>query len=391
MNAWREFYVIFRLNLATFPTRIKGALGIVLGIACVVCVLLSLLSLWEGIQLAYLGMGDPNYAIVLSSDAVNEYRSSISREWVPLIAGAPGIRHAGDGTPLVDAEVYSPVSLLKKADGDLDMGYTNMRGVGPHALAMLPKMRLTAGRTLRAGTDEMMVGATAQRKFPGLLRPGNQIMLLGHQWSIVGVFATGNFNDGNLVVDADRLQSVLRKPQFSSVVVRLDSPRSIERLKAGVQRTDRLPVTVQSLSDYSRQLLATIPTHLLIVDYCFSALIALGVWSGMIHVMDAAISARARETAVLRAIGFGGRPVTAAIVAEAMILAGIGAIVGTAVDWLWLDGYAYDGAWGVFRAAVTPRVFLIGLGWALAIALMGALMPSIRAARASIIEALAAW
>jgi putative ABC transport system permease protein len=104
--------------------------------------------------------------------------------------------------------------------------------------------------------------------------------------------------------------------------------------------------------------------------------------------MEAALSSRAEEIAILRAIGFAGPPIAVAFIAETMVLAGLGAILGTIIDWLWMDGWVYNGAWGVFRIAVTARLLLLGMLWALGIALFGATLPSVRAATIPIRDAL---
>jgi len=44
--------------------------------------------------------------------------------------------------------------------------------------------------------------------------------------------------------------------------------------------------------------------------------------------------------------------------------------------------------YGVFRAAVTPHLLMVGIGWALTIACLGAALPVRRVAHLTVIEAL---
>ena len=74
-----------------------------------------------------------------------------------------------------------------------------------------------------------------------------------------------------------------------------------------------------------------------------------------------------------------------------MLLASIGATIGTAIDWLWLDGHAYDFAYGVFRVTVDLHLLMMAIGFSLAIAFIGALSPAIRASRVTVVEALRAY
>jgi hypothetical protein len=43
------------------------------------------------------------------------------------------------------------------------------------------------------------------------------------------------------------------------------------------------------------------------------------------------------------------------------------------------DGYAFNSAYGVFRILFTHRLLFIAIVWALAISLLGAVSPSVRA------------
>ena len=106
--------------------------------------------------------------------------------------------------------------------------------------------------------------------------------------------------------------------------------------------------------------------------------------------MYSAVAARENEIAVLRALGFGGAAVAASVVLEAMLLAFLGASLGAAIIAHFWSGFAFNGAWGVFRIQFTPMLYGIGLGWALTIALIGALPPAMAAARITVTEGLRA-
>jgi putative ABC transport system permease protein len=87
-------------------------------------------------------------------------------------------------------------------------------------------------------------------------------------------------------------------------------------------------------------------------------------------------------------LGFGGFAVAVSVVLEAMLLASVGALIGIAIIAHWWAGFTYNGAYGVFRITLTPGISLIVVGWSLAIALMGALSPAIKAARVTVVEGL---
>ncbi|HZZ89451.1 MAG TPA: ABC transporter permease, partial [Caulobacteraceae bacterium] len=104
----------------------------------------------------------------------------------------------------------------------------------------------------------------------------------------------------------------------------------------------------------------------------------------------AAVDARSREIATLRAIGFGGGAVLASVLIEALALAVPGALIGLGIAALAFNGQSVATGGLVFKSALTPALALIGVAAALAIGFIGGLFPGARAAAAPIAEALRA-
>jgi putative ABC transport system permease protein len=386
MNYLMQLRAMLRMNIRTFSARYKPALVIVFGVVAVVVVLLLALSSVEGIRLGYRGAGDLNQAMFLGAPAYYEGLSSIPAAWIPLIREAPGIETSSDGAPLVDAQIYRSVPLAKN-NGEI--GYTNVRGIGRYGTQLIPHFKLLSGRTPRPGSNEMSVGLAAQQKFAHL-KIGDSIGLLKHDWVVVGTFSTGAFTEGDLLVSVETLRKDEPTHDYSSVYARLKQQKSLTQLQAELVGRNGLSVTIQTSAAYWAARYDNLHLQALIIDYFVSGLIALGVMVGTMHVMEAAMNSRAEEMAILRAIGFAGTPIAVAFIIEAVVLACLGAALGTAIDWLWLDGYAVNGAYGVFRILVTPRLLFIGIVWALGISLLGAVLPSVRAVTIPVRDALGA-
>src|SRR5262249_6143173 len=80
--------------------------------------------------------------------------------------------------------------------------------------------------------------------------------------------------------------------------------------------------------------------------------------------------ARTREIATLRVLGFGSMSVAISVLLEAVLLALVGAALGTLAAWLAFDGrVVYSGT--VFRFDVSVMLVALGLAWGVAIALLG--------------------
>jgi putative ABC transport system permease protein len=384
MNELRQIIAVTALGLRSLHTRFKPSLVVVVGLGCVVGVLLSTLSLVESVQHALLTQSDPGLAIVLSAGARMEQDSSLPRAWVDTIKDAPGIRKAADGAAAADAEItVRSVPLIRKYNRQRQSNLF-VTGMGPQGMAVRPGMKFVSGRMFETGKRELIVGITASQNYAGL-ELGDKIEFPDGNWLVVGIFSTGTLFDSNLVGDAQMVKPAFRHSNFSSMTVRLASLSSFDAFKNALTGNPSLAVTVERQSDYARRLAQTLPRAILVFAYLLGILIGLGALSATFHTMYGTVDSRAGEIAVLRAIGFGGLAVAASVVLEAMLLASVGAAIGTLAVWLWLDGYVYG---GVMPISVTPQLFLVALGWALAIAFIGALSPAMRAARVTVVEAL---
>src|SRR5581483_5853658 len=90
------------------------------------------------------------------------------------------------------------------------------------------------------------------------------------------------------------------------------------------------------------------------VAYAVAAVMAIGAMFGALNTMYAAVGARTREIATLRALGFGSISVVISVIAEALLLALIGALIGAAIAWVWFDGNQKAFGDLVFNLSVSP-------------------------------------
>jgi putative ABC transport system permease protein len=110
--------------------------------------------------------------------------------------------------------------------------------------------------------------------------------------------------------------------------------------------------------------------------------------------MYTAVASRSREIATLRAIGFNTLSVIVSVLAESVVLGGIGGIIGAIVSYAAFNGFQTSTmnfqtfSQVAFAFRVTPTLFITGLAYALGIGLIGGLLPAIRAARLPISKAL---
>ena len=383
MASLKQFFGILRLSVRSFPARFKSSLVIIIGVAIVTAVPLSLLAVGESLKSNYLRAGAPDRAIVLWQGAWMQSTSHISAFWTDTILHAPGIR-TWHGQPLADLEISAGFHPLKRAKSE--KGYAIMRGIGSLGFVLRPELKLLSGHLPRPGSLDVIVGLQAQRKFTGF-DIGRQIEVKGRRWPVVGVFETGHTLDGDVIADAGAVKAVLQRKSYDVVLVGLSAADTLDELQNALRS---LPVTVMRETDYYTRLWSQVPNTAYYVAIALLVIMGMGALSGTVHTVYAATSVRASEIVVLRAIGFNGVLVAASVVVEAVALACIGALIGAGIDWLWLTGYPYNGGWegGVFPIYVTPPIVALALGWAIVIGVWGAMMPSLKVARGTVVDAM---
>lgn len=380
------------MSLATIPQRLGSALVIVGGIAGVVGVLIALLAIGEGFQSVLAKAGRLDDAIVLRKGASAELNSGLSRENVVLIAQAPGILRDSTGNPIASAEVVVVANLPKRSSGtDANV---EIRGVGPRVWDLRSAARITEGRRFQHGKRELVVGKGAQTEFAGL-EVGRTVRLGLQDWTVVGVFASGDAHESELWSDPEVLQGAYNRESFQSVTVKLTDADAFDRLKAALSSDPRLTVDVQRTRDYYATQSEDLTRLIRILGVAIAAIMGVGAVFGALNTMYAAVSTRSREIATLRALGFSATPVVISVMLEAALLALVGGVIGACIAWFLFDNYTASTLGAnfsqvVFAFKVSPRLILNGLLWALGIGLLGGLFPAVHAARQPVTSALRA-
>ncbi len=381
------------MNLKGIPQRFGASLVIVIGIAGVVGVLTAILSMGAGFRAALGKAGYEDRAIVMRNGATSELSSGVNREQADIIAGAPGIRRNAGGRPIVSAELLVIADLPKVGSGTL--ANAAVRGVPAGAFELRPEIKVKQGRLFSFGTQEVIVGKQAATQFAGL-ELGSKISVRDSQWTVVGIFeAEGSVNESELWADAEVVQSAYRRNGFQSVSIALEDKFALPRLKDALASDPRLQVKVSTMKQYFATQSEAMEKLINVLGYSVGIIMTVGAIFGALNTMYAAISARGREIATLRAIGFGAVPVMASVLFEAQLLALMGGFMGAAVAYLMFNGYtgATLGAnfsQVAFDFRVTPWLMGQGMILALMIGLVGGVFPAWRSSRLAVATALRA-
>lgn len=390
MNWLQQIIEITWMGLTTIPQRLGSALVIVVGIAGVVGVFTALFAMSEGFQTVLAKAGHSDEAIVLRKGAMSELNSGLSREDVTLIAQGPGVLKNTTDKPIASAEVVVVANLPKKST--LTDANVEVRGVGPQVWELRPDARLIEGRAFELGKRELVAGKGAHSEFAGL-NVGTTLRLGQQEWTVVGIFSSGDAHESELWGDAEVVQGAYNRDGYQSVTLKLINADSFDALKAALSTEPRLTVDVERTRDYYATQSEDLTRLIRILGVAIAVIMAIGAVFGALNTMYTAVSTRAREIATLRAIGFSATPVVISLMLEAALLALLGGVIGAGLAWLIFDKYTVSTLGAnfsqvVFAFKVSPSLIADGLLWALIIGLVGGLIPAVSAARLPITTAL---
>jgi putative ABC transport system permease protein len=394
MSTLTEIAAVSLMNIRSLPQRIGPSSVVIIGIAGVVAVLISVLAMSTGLVRTLENTGPDNRAIVVSTGANVELFSVLTSEETLAIADSPGIQKGSDGRALASPETLMIVNLFKR-DGS-EAG-APLRGITQQGFAVHPEIEMTSGRVFRPGVAELIVGKSAQRLYRGL-NIGAQVKLRGTAWTVVGIFQTGgSSHESELMADSQTLNSAYQRGNVSqSVLVVVDPHAGFNTLKDSITTNPQLQVDVATERDFGTQESDQISSILSIVAYVVGGIMAVGAIFAALNTMYSTVSARSREIATLRAIGFGPVSVIVSVFVEALLLALVGGACGALIAWLLFNGHSVDtlgsgtGGQLAFDLAVTPGLIALGIVWACVIGVIGGLFPAIRAARLPVATALRA-
>jgi len=392
VNWLSQVSAVSKFGLLSIPQRRGSVAAAVFGIAGVVGVLVGVLSMGAGFRKALIASGSPDAAIVLRSGADSEMVSGFLRESTRFIADAPGVARSDDG-PLASAELFVIINLPKRSTGtDANVP---MRGVERAALKVRDKLKLQQGRMFEWGQNEVIVGVGAANEFAGL-ELGGKLRVGRREWPIVGIFSAGGSTaESEIWTDATALQGAYnRGDTFQSVYVKLVSPGAFPEFKDSLTTDPRLSVKVLRQLDYYAEQSTAVNRLINTLGYLIAALMAIGAVFGALNTMYSSVSARTREIATLRALGFGSGAVVVSVMIESLALALIGGVVGAVMAYVTFNGLRTSTMnWNsfsqvTFAFAVTPDLLVQGIVWAVIIGLIGGLFPALRGARLPIAAAL---
>jgi putative ABC transport system permease protein len=387
-----QIIAVTGVNLRSVRQRLGSSTVAIIGIAGVVVVFLGVLSIAEGFRAAMAGVGDPQTVIVMRAGSDTEMTSGLSGDTARLIMDTPGIARNQRGA-IASPELFVIVGHPTRKDpSDANVP---LRGVSSGALEVRPEIKIIEGRMFTEGTNEIVVGRAASLQFANLT-VGSETKWGQNRWKVVGIFdANGSAAESEIWCDARVLQPAYQRGNsYQSVYARLETPDGFQAFKDALTSNPQLAVTAIREPDYFAAQSDVLNSIITTIGYLIAGLMGIGAVFGAVNTMYTAVASRTREIATLRALGFGNFPVVFSVLSEAVFLSLVGGVIGGLIAWIAFDGYQTSTmnfqsfSQVAFAFAVTPKLLITALVYALLMGLVGGLLPAIRAARLPVVTAL---
>jgi ABC-type antimicrobial peptide transport system permease subunit len=381
-------YIIRNLFARRLTTALTAG-----GMALVVYVFATVLMLSAGLKATLVATGQDDNVLVIRRGAQTEVQSGIDRGQAGVVESLPDIAVGQDGQPLVSKEPVVLINLPKRDSGK--PSNVVIRGVTAHGLILRPQARITEGRMFRAGTSEVIAGASIATGFRGA-GVGETLRFASRDWTVVGVFDAGRTGfDSEIWGDAEQMMQAFRRTGFSAVIFKLADSERFNAVKDLLESDPRLTLEVKRETRFYADQSEALATFINYLGTTISIIFSIGAIIGAMITMYASVASRTAEIGTLRALGFSRAAVLNAFLVESLLLGLLGGALG-------LVGAASMQALSIsttnfqtfaevaFRFVLTPGIVIAALLFALGMGFVGGFLPAARAARLKIVDALRA-
>lgn len=361
------------------------------GMALVVFVFASILMLSEGLRKTLVDTGSPDNVVVIRKGSASEVQSGIERLQASVVETEPEVAFGAQGRRLLAKELLVLINLPKRGTGKTSQ--VTIRGIQPESLLLRPQVRLLQGRMPKAGSSEIMAGASIARRFRGG-GVGEALRFGMRDWTVVGIFDAGNSAfSSEIWGDADQLMQAFRRPVYSSVIFKLADSSAFAGVKKRIENDPRLTLEARRETKYYADQSEMMAKFLRILGLSLTVIFSLGAIIGAMITMYSAVANRTGEIGALRSLGFQRRDILAAFLMESLLLGLVGGCIGlffaSFLQFFTISTLNFQTFSELaFSFELTFEIFYKSLLFSLVMGFVGGVLPAFRASRKNIVEAL---
>jgi ABC-type lipoprotein release transport system permease subunit len=364
------------------------------GMALVVFVFTAILMMAEGLRKTLVETGSPDNVVVLRKGSSAEVQSAVERIQASIIETQPEVAVGAGNRPLVAKESVVLISLTKR-ENSKSVSNVVVRGIGESSLALRPQVRLVRGRMPRPGLPEIMAGQKIAERFRGG-GLGETLRFGMRDWTVVGLFDAGNTGfSSEIWGDADQLMQAFRRQLYSSVIFKLHDPSQFLLFKQRIETDPRLNLEAKRENRYYAEQSEVMSKFLRILGLSLTMIFSFGAMLGAMITMYSSVANRTSEIGTLRALGFQRGSILRAFLYESLFLGFIGGLAGlflaSFMQLITISTMNFQTFSELaFSFTLTGEIAWKAISFSLVMGFLGGFLPSLRASRMNIVEALRA-
>jgi putative ABC transport system permease protein len=382
-----------KYNLRNIVVRKGSTLATAFTVGLTVAVFLLVMALARGIDMTLSTSGEPLNLMVLRQGSTAELNSTVTREQFNDLIYLDGVEREDD-KPLATAEITT--LIYKPRKGMTQGSNVTVRGVGPMSFKLRSGFETIAGRVFQPGLTEAVVSKRIAERFQGL-DIGDKFRIETTDYTVVGLFdSAGKAFESEIWVDINSLASITkREDAFSSALMRVKDQNALSALAKRITDDPKLQLKAVPERSFYEEQQGAASGALKGLAVFIALIMAVGAGFAGMNTMYAAVARRTKEIGTLRVLGFSRISILVSFLLESLSIALIGAAIGILLalplnfvstgtsNWVTFSEIAFN-----FR--VTVDLILWALVFGGVIGFVGSLLPSIRAARFKIVDALRA-
>lgn len=377
---WGDVLRLGASGLRSRPTRaILSALGIAIGIAAMIAVVGISTSSQAKLNDQLSSLGTNLLRAEANSGLLGE-DTKLPESTIGKIRMIQGVESASGFGQLSGVNVYRSSLVDPSATGGLSVNAADL------GLLDVTATQMKSGTWLNEATGEypaVVLGATAAEVL-GVVSPGSQVWLGGQYFTVIGILqpsALAPELDTGAFIGDEAAKDLLDYDGSPSTVYERSEESSIGQVR------DLLPATVNPQAP--EEVKVSRPSDALAAKYAadqaFTGLlvglgsIALLVGGiGVANTMIISVLERRREIGLRRSLGATRAHIRRQFLAEALLLSGLGGLLGAVIG---VGVTAVIAAMNGWPVAISPGIIGVGVVATLVIGAIAGLYPAVRAAR----------
>ncbi len=399
------FKEYIKIALRDLRTRKINSWLTVIGVVIGVFLVISLLSLSEGLKeavLSQLRMMGKDIVMVYPGDASN---------MMTMMAG--GSRLSDDNLRIIEntkgVAVVIPVNWKAEVMEYKDKKKTILLYGNPWRKALdIYKndmgWSLKDGRWPVPGKDEIIIGSLISTEiFPGI-RTGAQVNIQGRKFQVVGILkSVGNKQDDSMVaVDLDIFKSITGERKgarfaFAKIESGFSAKEMAKRIEDNLNKqrkrkrnedsTSFTVLTSEKVTSIVGNVIGLIEA--IILGFASIAIVVGGI--GIMNTMYTSVREKIREIGVMKAVGAKKSAITTIFLIESGFFGLVGGIGGIILGILFakmVEVYFQFGSLFYLKASITPQLILFGLLFSFLVGGISGYFPARNAAKLNPVDAL---